>query len=42
MGEPGVDSVNESEAKIDPTGFDVTITALLTAVGAEKYVHLFR
>ncbi|XP_026329944.1 uncharacterized protein LOC113237590 [Hyposmocoma kahamanoa] len=28
--------------KIDPTDFDVTVSALLTGLGAEKYVDIFR
>lgn len=28
--------------KIDPTGYDITIQALLTGLGAEKYIHIFR
>lgn len=29
-------------SKIDPTEFDVTISALLLGLGAEKYVEIFR
>lgn len=29
-------------SNIDPTEFDVTISALLMGIGAEKYVHIFR
>lgn len=28
--------------KIDPTDFDVTVSAMLTALGAEKYIDVFR
>lgn len=39
------DNMNElvpSTNKIDPTDFDVTVSAMLTASGAEKYVEIFR
>lgn len=28
--------------KLDPTGFDISISTILTQVGAEKYVDIFR
>lgn len=31
-----------TNTKIDPTEFDVTISALLIGLGAEKYVDIFR
>lgn len=39
------DNMNEllpTTNKIDPTDFDVTVSALLTGLGAEKYVDIFR
>lgn len=31
-----------TDVKLDPTGFDISISTILTQVGAEKYVNLFR
>lgn len=39
------DNMNElllTTNKIDPTDFDVTVSAFLTGLGAEKYVDIFR
>lgn len=39
------DNMNEllpTTNKIAPTDFDVTVSALLTGLGAEKYVDIFR
>lgn len=39
------DNMNEllpTTNKIVPTDFDVTVSALLTGLGAEKYVDIFR
>lgn len=39
------DNMNElipTTNKIDPLDFDVTVSALLTGLGAEKYVDIFR
>lgn len=34
--------LNASSSKINPSEFDVTITALLIGLGAEKYIDIFR